>query len=399
MKILQLSTYPTIEPRHGGQIRASHISRFLSLRGHEVHSYALCEPTFQHYTSDDVILSKKELAHLPYQPIAYDYATSILCLKEPYFSYLKEKILNLSPEVIILEQVWLYPLYKALYGEHTHKPFLIYSSHNVEYKMKKELFEFLNISDVDLLQAIEKLEKELCNNADYVISCTSADKEELIKIGAKDVIVCANGAEKIRKQTHINHYIKRLLSFRSFAFFVSSAHAPNAIGFWEMLSSNLFYLKPHQIIVVAGSVSYILKQYAPKSTYISRLVNEEKLKLLGEVSQEVLAALLECASVILLPITIGGGSNLKSAEAIVANKPTVATKTAIRGFEFAQNLTHFNIVQTQQEFIQALQQSFMLKQPLLSQEERKIRDSLYWGFTLSPLDALMETISNKIQKN
>lgn len=228
--------------------------------------------------------------------------------------------------------------------------------------------------------------------ADCVIACTQQDKAELKALGARSVIVCANGVERISKKKPVDAILAKLLCSRSYAIFVGSAHAPNAIGFWEMLSSSFAYLKPDQIIVVVGSVSYILHQYAPKDSPLMQHINEEKLKLLGEVSDEVLGTLLEGASVILLPITMGGGSNLKSAEAIVANRPTVATTTAVRGFEFAHELSNFMIVDQQKDFIKAIQQAFLLTPSALSKEEQKMRSRLYWGLTLAPLKALLDSL-------
>jgi glycosyltransferase involved in cell wall biosynthesis len=43
-------------------------------------------------------------------------------------------------------------------------------------------------------------------------------------------------------------------------------------------------------------------------------------------------ALLSCDAVI-LPVTNGGGTNLKTAEALLSGKPVIATKVAFRGYE------------------------------------------------------------------
>ncbi|MDE6044706.1 MAG: hypothetical protein K2F85_04200, partial [Helicobacter sp.] len=59
MKIAQLTTYPTIMPRHGGQIRAFFLAHCLRYAGHDVRSLALCEPTHAQTARDDVILNKR----------------------------------------------------------------------------------------------------------------------------------------------------------------------------------------------------------------------------------------------------------------------------------------------------------------------------------------------------
>ncbi|MDE7255883.1 MAG: glycosyltransferase, partial [Helicobacter sp.] len=222
--------------------------------------------------------------------------------------------------------------------------------------------------------------------------CTQHDGEILESMGAKNLVICSNGVDSLRHKPDVEQILQKLLALRSFALFVGSAHAPNALGFWDMLSHNLSYLRPEQFIVVVGSVGRILHQYAPEKDSILHLLNEQKIKILGEVSRDVLIALLARANVILLPLTLGGGSNLKTAEAIVANRPVVATSLAIRGFEFARNLTNFAIADTQEQFIAALQAAFAKTQPPLPKDEQNLRHNLYWGLTLAPLAPLVASL-------
>ncbi|RAX58815.1 hypothetical protein CCZ01_01055 [Helicobacter monodelphidis] len=398
MNILLLSTYPTILPRHGGQIRVQHIAHYLRLQGHKVRIVSLCEPTHSQYEINDIKISKNDLAKSPYSSFAYDYATSLLCTQEPYFSRLKSRIIDFNPQVIFIEQSWLYPLYQALYTslEVNKRPILVYSSHNIEYEAKQELLECLDKADETLISAIRHQEEQLCLNADYVIACTQSDADKLQKMGAKDVSICPNGVDRHLTDLDSMKTLKQKLNGFQFALFVGSAHIPNALGFWNMLSGNLAFLKPNQKIIVAGSVSYILEQYMPKEADMALLINKEKLIILGEVSEILLQCLLKQASAILLPITNGGGSNLKTAEAIVANRHVIATNTAIRGFEFAKQLSNFSVVKTQEEFIKAIQQAFTQKIKTISKDEQKQRDTLYWGITLKPLGELVGRIAVKL---
>ncbi len=390
MKIAQLTTYPTIAPRHGGQIRSFFIAHCLRYAGHDVRSFALCEPTHAQNARDDVVLHKRDLSALHYSPMLADYATSLLATKEPYFERLAQHLRAFLPDAILLEQPWLFPFVRKLYPDQ--KPLLLYSAHNIEHTMKAAMLQSVGQSDMNAIAAIESLEAEICANANATIACTQHDGEILESMGAKNLVICSNGVDSLRHKPDVEQILQKLLALRSFALFVGSAHAPNALGFWDMLSHNLSYLRPEQFIVVVGSVGRILHQYAPEKDSILHLLNEQKIKILGEVSRDVLIALLARANVILLPLTLGGGSNLKTAEAIVANRPVVATSLAIRGFEFARNLTNFAIADTQEQFIAALQAAFAKTQPPLQRDEQNLRHNLYWGLTLAPLAPLVASL-------
>ena len=62
-------------------------------------------------------------------------------------------------------------------------------------------------------------------------------------------------------------------------------------------------------------------------------VNSEFVRNFGTVQEETLTSLLYHAKAICLPITEGGGTNLKTAEALMWLKPVVAMRHALRGFE------------------------------------------------------------------
>jgi hypothetical protein len=74
----------------------------------------------------------------------------------------------------------------------------------------------------------------------------------------------------------------------------------------------------------------------------------------NRVSGKTLSALISEATCILLPITTGGGSNLKSAEALYSRKNIVATKIAMRGFTKIAQMDNVRIARSDKGFRQAL---------------------------------------------
>lgn len=395
MKIIQLSTYPTCKPLHGGQIRVSQIRKYLESKGHILKSLSLSETSHGFYEKDDFIVSDNELRIQTAVPLCTDYATSLLLgdSNSKAFEFLQKQIFAFEPDVIFLEQVWLWPAVKRLMIEQKlplHVS-VVYSSQNIEYKTKKALLESHNLKAEEVekvIHGIYNLEHDLCQSAHSVIACTEADAQEFQALGARHTIVCNNGIEAKEIDTEVSSVLMENLDGRKYALFVGSAYPPNALGFWAMLGDSLAWLPPDCIIVVAGGVSTILENYLSKEATRYTHVSFDRIKRLGFVSEKLLSSLIENASVVLLPITVGGGSNLKTAEAIASHRPIVATTTACRGFEVTKNLSHIKITDNSKEFCKAM--LAYLQQPTditLTVDEIKLRSTVYWNETLKEIES------------
>lgn len=394
-KILQLSTYPIKNPLHGGQIRVSQIRKYFEENNCIVKSLSLSERSHSDYAEDDMLLNDYELKSLVPIVFCSDYATSLISVKGKYFQFLKNNIFAFEPDIIMVEQVWLWPAIKRLIDEKYIKSDvkIVYSSQNIEYLTKQSLLESHDIlgKNVDeVIDAIRQLEFDMCEASDVVVCCTQNDADEFINMGAKSIIVCNNGVAKRSVNPEELKRIDDLLCGRSYALFVGSAYPPNAIGFWEMMGKSIAYLPPDSVILAAGGVSNILENYMPENAKLYSHVSMDRIKKLGFVSEELLAALVERASVILLPITVGGGSNLKTAEAIASMRPVVATITACRGFDFVDKLSSFNVTNKSEQFtkhvINFMSANINIAVDL---EEKKLRESVYWSTTLKGLHAII----------
>ena len=395
-KILQLSTYPIGKPLHGGQIRVSQIRKFFEDKGHEVKSLSLSEMSHGYYSSDDFLLNNSELQDIVKIPFCSDYATSVLSTKGQAYNFLKKNISSFSPNIILIEQCWLWSAIKKLKSEGVIKESvkIFYSSQNIEYKTKRLLLEHHNVDNREIEYIVEKiyqLEKDISQNSNGVISCTNIDASEFEKLGAKKSIVCNNGVSSRTINNKVSIKLLNDLDGLKYALFVGSAYPPNAIGFWDMMGDSLAWLSPEYVILAVGGVSKILESYQPKEIERYQYINTDRIKKVGFVSDKLLASLIDNASVILLPITIGGGSNLKTAEAIASLKPVVATRTACRGFDFTETLSHFTIAKNKDEFIEATKKFIYSQNRIeISQKEKDIRSSVYWKNTLLNLNLILD---------
>jgi len=394
-KVLQLATYPIVKPLHGGQIRAWNINKFFKDNGFETRYISVCEPAHGDYGEHDIQLAYKE--NSTKDAYVEDYRTMNLAADGGLYEKLKKSISEFDPDLIFMEQMWLWKAVKRMKSENLLKEEvqIVYSSQNVESVMKADILasEGLSGDYADKIVAdILDIEKDVCENADVVITCTNADAEIFSGYGAKELIVCPNGVNKRNISSEWVSKVKELVGDRKYALFIGSGHPPNAVGFWEMMGGSLAFLPPEHIVISAGSVCSIMEKYMPDEYLVFRDVNFERNKMMGIVSEEVLAALIECADVIMLPITVGGGSNLKTAEAIASGKPVVSTSKACRGFDFVSELTGFEVADDSGEFKKKL--SLLLsgtaENRVFSDKEKELRNSVYWDNCLGGLSHFVE---------
>lgn len=81
-----------------------------------------------------------------------------------------------------------------------------------------------------------------------------------------------------------------------------------------------------------GDICTLFKAW-PRSTQFA-----DRVFCAGAVTNEQRSALLKMSDIVVLPITEGGGTNLKTAEALQSARTIAATDVAFRGFERHRSL-------------------------------------------------------------
>lgn len=176
---------------------------------------------------------------------------------------------------------------------------------------------------------------------------------------------------------------------RRFALYCGSAHPPNAEGFFAMLGGGFGSLTPDQCLVIAGGVSYAIgsdERVHQSANLAPRVV------LGGHVSDGCLAGLLNAAHCVILPLTQGGGTNLKTAEALWSGKFIIATTVAMRGFEQFKNSPGVLIADTARDFKNALRYAMNAKAIELGHEDRNARRVVLWEECLKGLPAYVKDV-------
>lgn len=397
MKILQLTNYPTSNPQHGGQIRCANIAGELRGAGHAVKSIAVyVEKDYAPDSSEDIAFGPDSPFWRDDLLVLSDYLTGLYAASDPdAFAALEKTTSEFQPDVIISEQPWLMAAAKRLAGTRQNTK-LIYSSQNVESHLKRIVLDKITLGQQEkdwLVADIKAIEHDAAGSADLVLACTNTDasyyRDNIPE--CRNVIVAGNGVEPFSCRPARVEAWRRFFG-RPASVFVSSAHLPNASGFWDMMAPGLTFLRPEERLVVVGGVSDIIMELPGYRHF--QLVNRSRMEIMGRVEKHELQAIVSSAHVVLLPIVEGEGSNLKTAEALESGCSIVGTSKAFRGFESAANLPHIHICDDPRTFRRKVRR--ILDAPRYQDgTPLAVRSKFHWSYLLRDAVAAIEGLGDR----
>jgi hypothetical protein len=135
-------------------------------------------------------------------------------------------------------------------------------------------------------------------------------------------------------------------------------------------------LPPKKAIALCGSIAMAISQH-PEYKRLARS-NNERVHFFPNLNDLELAAIKQMAHGALLPVSSGGGSNIKTAEALVNGGWIVATDAAFRGYEEFAAEPGVLLAKTSAEF-KRLMRDALLAEPLeLDATAHARRSELYW---------------------
>jgi hypothetical protein len=380
-KILQLCTFNPDENNAGGKIRSFQIKNALRKKFEvKTLSFSWARTPFikdMHFGLSEEKFLKNGGNHLLGDLGINNY----LSQNTHELQHIAQKVHEFNPDVILLEQPYLLPLVRTLKSTRAEKNIpLIYSSHNIEAPMKRGIYEnfFTPESVNQLTQWVSMLETEAIKESimTFVVSEDDARfTRELKRDG--NVLVLPNG-HWIPKSNNRDKFWDETLSDTKVNWtFVGSAHPPNIEGM-----SNLLRALPLQEedwrIIIAGSASVAFKGLTEKVPWLLTVNNP---------TNDDIDSLILKSSGMLLPIWSGGGSNLKTAQALLSNRTLVGTEYSFRGFESFKDEEGVHLVSTAEEFANMLR----TYKPPKSVQRRGV-ESLTWDFILSDLVLHVESI-------
>jgi glycosyltransferase involved in cell wall biosynthesis len=367
-QVLYLTPYSKAGPVHGGKIRANQISKILASLDPNLEIIALGDRDFSPRPLrfdlngiSQAVVGDLEMLHRNYE------------VSEKNYSNLK---------IVVFEQPWCWNEVKEVKRKYPNVK-IIYSAQNIEFQLKdKILLNYLGDRSKSIIGEIRNLEIEIAKTVDRVVVVSEHDRDWYSQFTQK-TILAPNGAVKRN-----NVPDQGAESDLSSALIVGSAHPPNIEGCLKFLSDVDLWIPPNSRIVIAGSLAAALS--GPWGNLRNRW-GDICVQLIPEVSDIELGVLLEKCKVILLPIPYGGGTNLKSAEALVAGRPIVASPQSFRGFEHYTEDPLVKIAETVLEF-----KIFTIARLIGKRIPTKDRDitKILWDSTLDSLANSFQELIN-----
>ena len=390
--ILIVTTYPIKNAQHGGQKRTRAIYEAYRAKFSNVKFVAVY---FRGYypvaATTDIAVGPIGEARVQGSPWTGDIIVSEAIMSDPTVKQkMTEMLREFRPDIIHIEQVYPYMGLKALLAELKLSPKLVFGSQNVEYGMKEEILLGAGV-EPDKAKAVAdqiyEWEVELARDCDLLAAVTKADLKEHEDMGATKSVLAPNGIDRVVASdsalAHWKHYFEQR-GIKRTILFVGSAHPPNWAGFETMIGSRLGFLALDTRLILAGSISdYFQREYTKER--LDHVTFWQRAVAAGRVSDDSLAALLQMADVIALPITEGGGSNLKTAEAILSGKKLVATDHAFRSYEQYLDLPNIWRTNDPDKFRHYLLEALEAPYQQRTTEEEKLAGKVSWSHVMTNL--------------
>ena len=377
MKIVSLGIYPISRPLHGGQRRVAAIAKLAREAGHVFEyvpiysrqSYPDGSPT-ERQTALPKDIAEALHAHKGREDLHF---AAVLGADHALVRSVIDKLGALAPDIVQFEQPWLYPLFRdALRNDpRLQHARLIYSAQNVETELMALPWQ----------RETRALEQQITRDADLVVAVSESDRETFSRWRKPDqhpVLVAPNGSWA--PDLEASPAPARLFE-NEYAVVVGSAHPPNAEGYWQAIGQIPGFLPPGTTLVVAGGMSRLITS-DPRFHRFPMLA-EAFISTMPEISEETLNALLFHAKTICLPIISGGGTNLKTAEALLWLKPVVAMRPAMRGYQGAPDLSGVYVADTGGQFRGLLRD--VMTGRLTSRRKPQDVERFTWAAQLAPL--------------
>lgn len=393
MKITVISTYPTVPARHGGQHRVANMLTALKAAGHQVRSVGILGS--DGYPPTDGFLPFPGYDMLsPYIKNPFlmeDFAIGKLAAEHPGTFKALSRLVDSDSEAIFCEHPWLFAFAKEYRARSKNKKLqLVYESHNVESELKRQIIEaYYGPAYAETCRKlIVDVEKDAIIHADLISAVSESDAEWTRQFAKVPVIVAPNGVTATRASVQDVVAANPIGGHRKFALYVASGHPPNVFGFYDLFGSGVGCFSPDQRLVVAGAAGKAIREDKKFGSVagLSRCFIDA-----GMVSDSVLRGLLHSAHCIFVPMMAGGGTNLKTAEALWSGRSVVATVHSMRGFEKYEGAPGVDVTRSRSEFLRALQRRMAEPRFEIDQDERNRRRALLWDETLKPMiDAIAQ---------
>lgn len=259
---------------------------------------------------------------------------------------------------------------------------VVYSCQNVEYRLRRDLERFHDDwrRPTTRSDQVRKLEQAAVDLAAAVTTICPSDQTAMNEEFGCDSTIVPNGSSVAEVRYGSNPSQAEVVDF----LFAGSSYWPNIEGFAQIATPSLAFLPPGTKVHVAGSVSSQLLAHPRIIRHQS--ANASRLALHGFLPMPELVDLMRQSRAVLVPVFIGEGSNLKSADALASGSPVIMTRRATQGYEsvLAEDDEGVTVVDDAAEFRAAMSDALQCaRRPARVGSTRAA--SLTWSTRLQPL--------------
>jgi glycosyltransferase involved in cell wall biosynthesis len=294
----------------------------------------------------------------------------------------REILASFQPDIVHVEQPYLVVPIKTILKDMGHMAVIIHGSQNVERALKSGIYhQILPRKELNYLLKYTKIAEDTAiKQADINIGVSQADARALRQHRQGYWQVVRNGTSHV-DSSYSNSNKDKL---HSKVIFIGSAHPPNYIGIESLLKDTSFLAKEDSLLLIGGVAQYFRGKYPEGDSFWDGKI------AIGQVDEKKLQEYIKQADIIVLPINTGGGSNLKTAEAIGAHKKIVSTSFAFRGYEQYLTLPNVYIANTAGEFKDKLRQALAEVYRPYTNKQMRLIAHLSWDYSLRPLRLVVD---------
>ncbi len=356
MKILQICSKIPFPPKDGGSIAMNILTHGLINAGNEVHVLAVNTP--KHFIKDEDIdpdYRKKTNYRSVFIDTSVKRLDAILNLfssksyniirfySEDFEKVLIERLRSEKYDVIHLETLWVSP-YVDVIRKHS-KAKIVLRSQNVEFMIWERLAEdtgsplkkmYLKL----LSKRLKKYELELLNKYDAIATITELDSVVFKKMGCTIPIIHVPFGIDLEKYKIDTFNLEKPSVFHIGAM----DWRPNADGInWFLKSVWIKVLSKHSSIKL-----YLAGRNMPDWLLELKM---ENVVVEGEVKDS--HKFINSKSIMIVPLTSGGGMRVKIIEGMALGKTIISTAIGAEGIEY-ENGKNILIANSENEFVQAI---------------------------------------------
>jgi glycosyltransferase involved in cell wall biosynthesis len=333
-----LTPFPIATPRHGGQVRAASIVQALRHTGWHVDTVGIYHADFfptEEWGILDIVIDDPAVAHRVQEDTVFGdlHVARDAAADSGVINQLRMLLARLRPDIVHVEHPWSWLILQRALPP-VDRPKVVYSSQNIEWSARQSLFELgLKRPGADrLVEATRLLEREFVRAADLTLSISDIEGALIAQDSARDVAYVPPVSDLAWGNPPLRAVFSRAArdSRCRYAALMGSGYWPNVEGFFTTFPNGLGFLGQDEQIWVAGSLGPAICADARYQDFQS--VNNARLRTWGYVADADKASFFAAASCVIVPVHIGAGAKIKTADALASNCPVITTSHAIEGY-------------------------------------------------------------------